>query len=53
MGFNRVPQWPVRQDSIAILSPNFLPFEESVGFEIGDDALYGAFGNADLRGHAP
>jgi len=48
--FNWVTQLPVDLNAISISSPHSLAFDIPGTFEIQDDTLHGAFGNADLDG---
>lgn len=50
MRFDRVSEWKISSDVVVVLSADFLAGKEAILFQIGNDALYGSFGDTDGGG---
>ena len=53
MAFNRMPERAVAADGVSIPPTNPFALDEASQFEVQDDPLNGALGDADAVGHLP
>ena len=51
MAFHRVPQRLARQDTVVVLAPDFLSFDEAIAFQVVQDLLNRTFRNPDASGN--